>query len=539
MASPIETVLSSSSSSATSTGSTTLHDFTTSQLLSTLKPSFPALHSTAVIPSARGQGGVCITVQEGKPMMGVWAWQKDQLHQKIPLPEKLSCFAVSPTGTYCAGGTGTGHIYLWELSSGLLFNSFDAHYRRVSILKFTPDGHGLLSGSDDSRVSVWSVAALVSNDLQREIPTAFANLADHTLPVTDIQIGLGGFPGESRVWTSSLDHTVKVWQLTSPPTLLSTYHLPSPISALALDPLERAFYASAGKEVFTVRMYEKREGELADDGTDEDGLSTGKKGKGVLRARGGNGVRGEVVRVERGDEGQLAISDTITTLSLSLSLSYLLLGTTTGQIHIHSLPTLQPIRTISPLSHKGCPITHVSTFLKPVDLHGSVSLETTGMGSTSGASSGGSDEKWPIRSVGVLERMRVGRKERERHVVVSPVPETVDFLSAILSESPSSTSSPLSLFSSPFGLPADHSSPSTVVTEGRGQDVAEPNAQIPILEREIVKLKQDLIKAKSLNDKMWEGIVGGVLKPGVTPVNGSASGDRMEIDGSGNGKKRR
>lgn len=91
-----------------------------------------------------------------------------------------------------------------------MFNSFDAHYRRINILKFTSDGLGLISGSDDSGVSVWSVASLVSNDLQKEIPTAYCNLSDHTLPITDIQIGLGSFPNECRVLTSSVDHTVKV-----------------------------------------------------------------------------------------------------------------------------------------------------------------------------------------------------------------------------------------------------------------------------------------------------------------------------------------
>ena len=61
------------------------------------------------------------------------------------------------------------------------------------------------------------MASLVSNDLQKEIPTAYCNLSDHTLPITDIQIGLGSFPNECRVLTSSVDHTVKVSP--SPPRL--------------------------------------------------------------------------------------------------------------------------------------------------------------------------------------------------------------------------------------------------------------------------------------------------------------------------------
>jgi hypothetical protein len=74
------------------------------------------------------------------------------------------------------------------------------------------------------------VLSLVSNDLQKEIPTAYCNLSDHTLPVTDIQIGVGAFPSSCRVLTASVDHTVKVSVISfnpscrlelNPPTLLN------------------------------------------------------------------------------------------------------------------------------------------------------------------------------------------------------------------------------------------------------------------------------------------------------------------------------
>ena len=38
-----------------------------------------------------------------------------------------------------------------------MYNSWEAHYRKVTVLRFTPDGEALLSGSDDSGVGVWSV----------------------------------------------------------------------------------------------------------------------------------------------------------------------------------------------------------------------------------------------------------------------------------------------------------------------------------------------------------------------------------------------
>ena len=38
-----------------------------------------------------------------------------------------------------------------------MYNSWEAHYRKVTVLRFTPDGEALLSGSEDSGVAVWSV----------------------------------------------------------------------------------------------------------------------------------------------------------------------------------------------------------------------------------------------------------------------------------------------------------------------------------------------------------------------------------------------
>jgi pre-rRNA-processing protein IPI3 len=111
-----------------------------------------------------------------------------------------------------------------------MYNSWEAHYRQVTVLRFTPDGEALLSGSDDSGITVWSVfrfarvvitlytrmflksysfGRLLDDSVRDEIPEAYADLSDHTLPITDIACGLGPFPS-CRVLTASTDHSVKV-----------------------------------------------------------------------------------------------------------------------------------------------------------------------------------------------------------------------------------------------------------------------------------------------------------------------------------------
>jgi hypothetical protein len=64
------------------------------------------------------------------------ASSQDQMQQKIPLPEKLSCFALSPTGAYCAGGTISGHVYLWEV--GPRPSCVDVHSARKCLLTSAP-----------------------------------------------------------------------------------------------------------------------------------------------------------------------------------------------------------------------------------------------------------------------------------------------------------------------------------------------------------------------------------------------------------------
>lgn len=43
-----------------------------------------------------------------------------------------------------------------------MLNSWEAHFRRVHVLKFAANGAALVSASEDSGVSVWSVARLVT-----------------------------------------------------------------------------------------------------------------------------------------------------------------------------------------------------------------------------------------------------------------------------------------------------------------------------------------------------------------------------------------
>lgn len=135
-----------------------------------------------------------------------------------------------------------------QIATGILHRTFDAHYKKITVLRFSADDTVLFSGSEDAVVHVWMVNALL-DDSQQDSPAPHYSWTDHTLSITDIQPGVGRFHG-SRVVTSSLDHTCKLWDL-STGTLLTTFLFPTKIMALAFDPAERFFLAASGTPAST------------------------------------------------------------------------------------------------------------------------------------------------------------------------------------------------------------------------------------------------------------------------------------------------
>jgi len=92
--------------------------------------------------------------------------------------------------------------------------------------------------------------------------TPHCTLSDHTLPITDIVCSFGIFP-TNRVLTSSLDHSVKVWEL-STQTLLSTFQFPKAIAVITWDTTERIFFAaSVDGSIHQVNLFSQREARFA------------------------------------------------------------------------------------------------------------------------------------------------------------------------------------------------------------------------------------------------------------------------------------
>ncbi|RDB23532.1 Pre-rRNA-processing protein IPI3 [Hypsizygus marmoreus] len=465
-----------SSSSNAGPGAISLHDIQTGSTLASFKQTNAGPHCTAFVESRNAQGGFMLAAQPDKSILNVYTFQKDQLSLKIVLPEKLTCITTDSLGEFCAGGTVQGRIYLWEVASGILYHSWDAHYRQVTVLRFTLDGAALISGSEDSGVSVWSVSRLIDDDLQTDLPIPYCTLSDHTLPVTDIVCGIGSFPN-CRVLTSSIDHSVKLWDLSSR-SLLTTFQFPQPITHLAWDLTERIFLAaSSDGSIHQMNLFRHRDT---------------KKGGQFTEAIGGAGIS-DIIRVGEEDRETrkkrlISVGQPVTAVAISLTSSHLLVGTEGGLIHVYDIPSHQLLRTIS--THKGLTITYLATMLKPPDLVGHINLSLT-VGSSSDTK-----DVIPVKPISPFQRMR-DPKTREAHDIAILLPPQRTF-----SEDEASAYDIEELL-------RDHAffvQPSTIATSP-GTDTVSLKMKIDDLETEVAQLREQLGKAKSVNDAMWDTVV--------------------------------
>ncbi|KAK0552615.1 Pre-rRNA-processing protein ipi3 [Tilletia horrida] len=320
----------------------------------------PASHAFDINVSANLMAAADIR----SPTLLFWSLRSDVLLQRIIVPTRLTTVALSPDGDLCAAGSTEGSLFLWQVSTGQLLALFDAHYRAVTVLKWCPDGQALVSAGADSRILVWSLAGLLAPEAQHQHqqfggvgsgalgsssshqPHPYATLSDHTLPVTSLAFPpTARFPAPATLWSTSLDGSVKLWDLRTR-SLLYTYALPFPLQHLACDSLNRFLYvstapanaASASASTSTAAPNELARVIRID----------------VCRQRVSSGTEyiaqeeGEATEVGNSSDGQIIrLRHRITSLALSPTSSHLLVGTAISQLHVFDANTAQTLSVLN------------------------------------------------------------------------------------------------------------------------------------------------------------------------------------------------
>lgn len=213
-----------------------------------------------------GPGERLFACSKSKALINVYSWGKEGVDQRIPIPEPLTCITSAKqlgNGTgklpwLVAGGSKSGKIYLWEVASGNLLAVKEAHYQPITVLKFSSCGTYLVSGSEDTRCLIWRTLDLLSiynSSLSHESVKPYAAFHDHSLPVTDLLVLPSGLINDLKLYTVSLDNTLRIYDITTK-KLLTTFVLPYGIECLTMDPASRAIYVGMSNGLIrTIPLY--------------------------------------------------------------------------------------------------------------------------------------------------------------------------------------------------------------------------------------------------------------------------------------------
>ncbi|XP_003745197.1 WD repeat-containing protein 18 [Galendromus occidentalis] len=128
------------------------------------------------------KGDYILSAQKDKTAFSLWSFrQYEQSTRRFAAPDKVRALAVSPSGNHCVAGIGC-ELYLWEVSTGALIGSIQAHFQPVTVVKFTDDGTSVISASHDSSVSVWPIDCFHPD----EIPEPDMTFKDHNQAIQDM-----------------------------------------------------------------------------------------------------------------------------------------------------------------------------------------------------------------------------------------------------------------------------------------------------------------------------------------------------------------
>jgi WD40 repeat protein len=151
---------------------------------------------------------------------------------------RIMAMAVSPDESLLATAAADGSVLVWEVATGLLVHSVQAHAEAATALAFTPDGARLFCGGASGRLASIDVAS-----------GALDNLYDaHTHAITAVAVARDA----SLMLTSGADSTMLVWTFDAEGAQIARrYDYPAVQNAIALDEA-RGRFLSAGEDASVI-----------------------------------------------------------------------------------------------------------------------------------------------------------------------------------------------------------------------------------------------------------------------------------------------
>ena len=209
-------------------------------------------------------GDYIAVAQSGKPVINVYQWNKPQVHYTCHVQEIMTCLCADACGTYLIGGSHKGWMSIWEVGSGALVASFQAHSRRINRVVVSNCNSYVISCSDEGVVKVYSLLDLLDGgeSLHKLKSRSYAGRATapkhyrsynaHSLPATGLVV-VGAF-GTFRVYSCSTDKTVCMYDVHSG-RIFHKMTFPHGLESIALSSTcDSLFVGSTSGPIFSVDM---------------------------------------------------------------------------------------------------------------------------------------------------------------------------------------------------------------------------------------------------------------------------------------------
>lgn len=116
-------------------------------------------------------------------------------------PNRVRTIAISPDGSFVAGGDDFGKVFLWPTAGGstAVLDLKIKNMKKIHSLAYSPDGLYLAIGDENGNIKIW--------DTNKNAP--FANPSGHRARINDLK-----FDPTSKVLASaSFDGSVKLWNI--------------------------------------------------------------------------------------------------------------------------------------------------------------------------------------------------------------------------------------------------------------------------------------------------------------------------------------
>jgi pre-rRNA-processing protein IPI3 len=284
--------------------------------------------------------------QAKKPIINFWQWGRVQPQITCHVQDIITSIAGDPTGTYVIAGSKKGWVYIWQVSSGSLLYSFQAHFKEITRLEMSASGDYFVTCAADGMARAWDTLSIVDvtdvdQSHMRRTVIPYRSWSPHTLAVRDMKLLGRGAGCGLRVITCSTDRCLVMYDVHADKQVWKTA-LSEALESITLNPNEDFVFAgSTGGAIYMLPLSPTASAVGPTQG------STGNKKDPFARIQKGNS---EKTTVNKSNVTALeGHTKTVTSLAFSLDNSTLVSVSEDGSLRCWDVWTQQCLREVKPL----------------------------------------------------------------------------------------------------------------------------------------------------------------------------------------------